>query len=88
MTERWDLHPCLTGVLRYLAKLLSKTFLLKAHIVAARAKNNCVSIACILDDISEIIRHLKVSGDAVFLNDLSTSMLSTPAVIVYNVSNL
>lgn len=85
MTERWDAHPCLTGVLRYLAPLLGKTFLLKAHIVAARSKNNCVSIACLLDDISDIIRHLKVSGEAVFLNDLSTSMLSTPAVIVYNV---
>lgn len=87
MTERWDNHPCLTGVLRYLAKLLGKTFLLKAHIVAARSRNNCVSIACLLDDISDIIRHLKVSGEAVFLNDLSASMLSTPAVIVYNGRN-
>jgi hypothetical protein len=85
MMVRWDSHPCLTGVLRYLAQLLGKTFLLKAHIVAARSTNNCIPIACLLNDISHIIRHLNVSGEAVFLNDLSTSMLSTPAVIVYNV---
>lgn len=90
MHDRWlNDDRRLKGIFRSITAVMLKTMLIKQHILGIRHRlSSSSTVLDLLNEFGMVVLEIVASGEVVFFSDMSTTALSMPALLCYNVSRM
>lgn len=84
LTDRWLNNPDLVGVYRSITTLMFKGLLMRHYTNGIPERHdNLMRVMALLDELGILVSHLCTSGEVVFFADVTSFLLSTPALSAY-----